>query len=454
MREPVYFARDVEFIRKIAIKDFDNFEDHIGLIDSDSDSLFGKSLFMLSETDWRDMRATLSPAFTGAKMRHMFELVVECADDMTKYLNEEAKQGKTIRWEMKELFSRYTSDIIASCAFGLKVDSLQDRTNEFYTIGKSSVNFASIKSGLRLLLIRAMPKLMRTINFEFFPASTKQFFKSMVLDTMEERAKKHIYRPDMINILMQVRSGNLKHEKEETHNDDAGFATVDESQIGKAHVKRTWNDDQIISQCFLFFVAGFDTSSNVMSFLAYELAVNQAIQKRLYDEICAVNDTLNGTRLNYDTLSKMKYMDQVISETLRRWPPAIFTNRKCTKDYECNVDGKTFLIERGKSIWLPISSIHHDPEIYNDPKKFDPERFNDENKHKIKPGSYIPFGLGPRNCIGSRFALMEIKALYFYLLLRFSIQPFEKTQIPVKIAKSTVGWVPENGIHLEFRTRA
>lgn len=399
IREPVYLARDLEVIRQITIKDFDSFEDHIGFIDSESDTLFGKSLFMLSEKNWRDMRATLSPAFTGSKMRHMFDLVLECADDMAQYLVEEAKQ-KPVRWEMKELFSRYTADVIASCAFGLKTNSLKNRTNEFYTIGTNSINFASIKSGLRLLLIRTLPKLMRAINFEFFPTSTKNFFKSMVLETMAEREKFNILRHDVVNILMHVRSGNLGHQNDESHNDDAGFATAEESHIGKVHVKRTWDDDEIISQCFLFFIAGFDTSSTVMSFLAYELAVNQDIQKRLYEEIREVNDTLNGAHLNYDTLSKMKYMDQVISETLRRWPPALFTNRKCTRYYECNIDGNRFFIERGKSIWIPISSIHLDPDIYENPKQFDPERFSDENKNKIQPGSYIPFGIGPRNCIG------------------------------------------------------
>lgn len=189
-------------------------------------------------------------------MRHMFELVTECANDMTKYLIDEAKQGKPIRWEMKDFFSRYTSDVIANCAFGLKVDSLKDRTNEFFTIGTNSLKFSSFRAAIRLVLIRTLPKLMKLLNFEIFPTQVKQFFKSMVLDTMNEREKKHIFRPDMINILMQVRNGLLKHEIEETHNDDAGFATVEESTIGKAHVKRLWTDDEIIAQCFLFFAAG------------------------------------------------------------------------------------------------------------------------------------------------------------------------------------------------------
>lgn len=112
VREPVYFVRDIGLLKQITIKDFDNFEDHVAFIQSDSDTLFGKSLFMLSEKKWRDMRATLSPAFTGKKMRHMFELVVECAEDMAKHLIVEFKQGNSLRWEMKEFFSRYTSDVI------------------------------------------------------------------------------------------------------------------------------------------------------------------------------------------------------------------------------------------------------------------------------------------------------------------------------------------------------
>lgn len=402
----MYMARDLDLIRQITIKDCDHFEDHIGFIDSESDTLFGQSLFLLSEQKWREMRTTLSPAFTGSKMRNMFGLVGECADDMTKYLVEEAKQ-KPVRWEMKELLSRYTSDVIASCAFGLKVNSLKDRTNEFFTIGTNSLGFGSLKVALRMLLIRSMPKLMRAIDFEFFPAHVKRFFKTMVMDTMNEREKFNIVRADIINILMQVRSGNLKHQTDESHNDDAGFATVKESSIGKVQVKRSWTEDEIVAQCFIFFAAGFDTVSTLMSFLSYELAINQDIQQKLYEEIREVNKQLNGARLTYDTLPKMKYLDQVISEALRKWPPAIFTNRKCTKTYELNLDGHTILIERGKSLFLPIYAIQHDPLHWEDPEKFDPERFSDENKHKINPNAYLPFGIGPRNCIGEQMKQIQ-----------------------------------------------
>lgn len=103
-------------------------------------------------------------------------------------------------------------------------------------------------------------------------------------------------------------------------------------------------------------------------------------------------------------------------------------------------------------ILYPIYSIQHDEKYFPKPEKFDPERFSDENKHTIKPGTYVPFGIGPRNCIGSRFALMEIKVILFYLLLNFSLEPNEVTQIPLKM-KRTIVMTTEKGVNLELKPR-
>lgn len=282
-------------------------------------------------------------------MRQMFQLVTECAEEMSNYFQSEAKQKKPIRWEMKELCSRYTSDVIASCAFGLKVNSIKDPTNEFFTIGTDCFNFSKLKVGLRMLVIRVFPTIMRALNIEFFPAYCKKFFCSTILGSMKVRQEKQIVRHDMINILMQVRSGSLNHQHDEEYSKDAGFATVEESNVGKVHVKREWSDDEIVAQCFIFFAAGFDSVATVLSFLTYELAINQDIQQKLFAEIHETNKFLNGARLTYDSLQKMKYMDQVLTEALRKWPPAIFTTRLCTKDYFCELgDNQKFLIEKGK----------------------------------------------------------------------------------------------------------
>lgn len=402
-RKPMYVVRHPEAIKQMAIKDFDHFEDHRSFISAENDILFGNSLFMLKGSKWRDMRATLSPAFTGSKMRQMFDLVSECASDMSAYIVKQASKGERIQYEMKDLFSRYTNDVIASCAFGYKVNSMENVDNEFFKTGQR-LGFTRPFVAFRLLMIRLIPGIMRALGIEFIEKNVGTFFKSMVLDTMAIRHEKKIFRPDMINLLMNVRHGvdhSTGNGDEDTNRGHEGFATVEESHIGKATVKREWSDDEIVAQCFLFFAAGFDTASTLLTFTMYELAINTDIQQRLHAEIDEMQSVLGNKTISYDALQKMKYMDQVICESLRKWPPAPLTDRLCIKDYTYDDgDELRFTFEKGHAFWIPIYGIHHDAEYYPEPDKFDPERFSDENKDNILPGTYIPFGIGPRNCIG------------------------------------------------------
>jgi len=108
-------------------------------------------------------------------------------------------------------------------------------------------------------------------------------------------------------------------------------------------------------------------------------------------------------------------------------------------------------LQPGDGLMLPMFSIHRDPKYYPNPEKFDPERFSDENKDLINPSTYIPFGQGPRNCIGSRFALMESKAIMFYMLSAFRIEMSPKTQNPIKFMKGTLNLKAEKGFWVNLQ---
>jgi len=257
----------------------------------------------------------------------------------------------------------------------------------------------------------------------------------------------------MINLLIQAKKGKLTHEKEGKEEKlQEGFATVEESQVGRSLVGRKWDDDDLAAQCFIFFFAGFDTVSTLMNFIAYELMANRNVQKKLQKEIDELNGKLGGKKVNYEQIQSMKYMDQVVSETLRKWPPAPLMDRLCVKDYVMEYDNVKFTMEKDKNFYIPIYGFHHDERYFKNPEKFDPERFSDENRGEIDPDTYLPFGIGPRNCIGSRFALMEVKTLIYYLLLTFDFEPTAKTQIPIKLANNAnqvkaeviVGFKPRN----------
>lgn len=133
------------------------------------------------------------------------------------------------------------------------------------------------------------------------------------------------------------------------------------------------------------------------------------------------------------------------------------TDRKCSKPYTIqpeNPDEKPIHLSPGTSVWVPIFPIQRDPQYYPNPNHFDPERFNDENKSKIKPGTYMPFGVGPRNCIGSRFALLEAKIIILYFLSKLELKPCEKTLIPMKLKKASFATLAEGGFYLNLRPRS
>lgn len=133
-----------------------------------------------------------------------------------------------------------------------------------------------------------------------------------------------------------------------------------------------------------------------MSFMAYELVRNPDIQKKLQEEVDEVNAELNGKAITYEVLQKMKYMDQVVSETFRLWPAAPIIDRTCSKDFNLEYDGKQLHFEKGRNFYLPIFGIHHDEKYFPNPEAFIPDRFSEENKDNINRDAYMPFGVGPR----------------------------------------------------------
>lgn len=131
-------------------------------------------------------------------------------------------------------------------------------------------------------------------------------------------------------------------------------------------------------------------------------------------------------------------------------------DRVCVNSYTIKPetpDEEPLKLNVGDVCWIPVYALHRDPQHYPDPDVFDPERFNEDNKANINPYAYMPFGVGPRNCIGSRFALLEMKILFLHLLSKFEFVPVEKTQIPLKLSCRDINLTAENGFWLGFKPR-
>lgn len=450
---PVIIVRDPNLIKTIAIKDFDHFVNHRIRIEKDVEPMWGRSLFVIRDQEWKRMRTTLSPIFTGSKMRLLFKWINVCAENTCNDIKARTANGP-VDFDCKEMFKRYAADVIATCVFGLDVNSARDRDNEFYRRGNDVAGVVDGKGGLKFSAFIMMPRLMKLLRVKVYDDELVNFFRHIVISTIEDREKTGAVRNDLINLLMQTRKGLVKDDGRD--GDDAGFATVSESEQLKSFDEKhiNWEDDDLTAQCVLFFLAGFDTTSNHLSFVAYELAMNPDVQDRLIEEIDEVSESLDGNPVGYDVFQGMKYMDMVFCEALRKWPPISLLNRECSKSTVLtNNDGKTIQLNPGDGVWFPIRAIQNDRKYFTNPEKFNPERFSEENKKKIDPFTFMPFGHGPRNCIASRFGLIESKAVIYHLLRTVRFEKAVSTETPPEFKKDSAFLKTERNIVLKLVPR-
>ncbi|EZA57476.1 Cytochrome P450 9e2 [Ooceraea biroi] len=424
---PIVMIRDPELIKSIGVKNFDVFPDHRAFIDETNDPLFGKNLFSLRGDRWRDVRSLLSPAFTASKMRSMFKLMSDCAANFTDFLSKLPSEKSTM--EMKNCLTRYTSDVIATCAFGISVDSMRNPDNDFYVYGKELTTFDLART-MKFYLVRSWPRLTRLLGIKFVNNRVGEFFQDLIRMTVDSRDRQNIVRPDMMQLMMDTR--------------------------GKRGPGKELTIEDMTSQAFLFFFGGFDTVSILMCFAAHEIAVNPEIQAKLREEVDGVLKTANG-ELTYEALNGMQYLDAVINEALRMWPVAVFLDRMCVQDFELPPalpGDKPFVVKKGMNVWFPVYGLQRDPKYFDNPNVFNPERFLNESKKEINSGAYIPFGMGPRMCLGNRFALMETKVMLFHLLARCELKMCEKTSHPLQLSKKVFNMMAEGGFWLKVQPRS
>ena len=153
--------KDPDLIKQITVKEFDHFVNHRNFVSTDTDPFWNKNLFASRDERWRDLRTTLSPSFTSSKMRIMYTLIDECAQQFVDHFKKE--KDVTVELEMKDTLRRYTNDVIATAAFGLRCNSLKERNNDFYRMGKVGSDFGFWRS-LKLFVYGVSPALCKVCN--------------------------------------------------------------------------------------------------------------------------------------------------------------------------------------------------------------------------------------------------------------------------------------------------
>ncbi|XP_014616608.1 PREDICTED: probable cytochrome P450 6a14 [Polistes canadensis] len=419
-KSPVLILKDLDMIKNVLIKDFSKICDR-GVVTSPKVEPLSQHLFSLEPKKWRPLRTRLSPIFTSGKLKEMFGLIIECADHYENYLEKIVSRGEPI--ECRELTAKFTTDVIGSCAFGLEMNAIGDEDSEFRKMGRSvfEVSFLNI---LRNRIRNMAPWLLNILIYFIRRDKVTAFFKGSIVNTIKYREDNNIYRNDFVNLLMELKKNPEKLNGIEL------------------------TDDLLAAQAFVFFLAGFETSSTTITHALYELALNPTMQDKLRQEINELYEH-NGEKLQYEDVKEMVYLDQIFRETLRKYPPVTFLMRKTMTDY--TFEHTKVTIPKDIKIWIPIYAIQRDPAIFSSPDVFKPERFSDEMNKTRHAMTYLPFGDGPRNCIGSRFAVYQTKIGLIKTLRKFKVEICDKTPIPYKNNPNTFILSPTEQIYLKFR---
>ncbi|XP_011706771.1 PREDICTED: probable cytochrome P450 6a14 [Wasmannia auropunctata] len=428
--KPNLVIADLDLIRIVLTKEFKSFHSR-GMYCNEKIDPLAAHLFFLPGKKWRNLRIKLTPTFTSGKMKQMFSIIKEHSKEFTMFLESKARIKDSV--EMKDMFKRYSTDVIMSTAFGIKSNCIVEPNNDYRTYGRKIF----VMNPIWIALFMFVPKIMSFLSVPLTPRCVTNFYINMFRETVEYRQAHNIVRHDFVNLLMQLMKRGYVNPDDDDEITDVS-PTVNKLTMAEA-----------TAQSYVFFIGGFETTSTTLTFALYELAQCKDIQDKLWKEI---DETLEEHGdLTYDAINEMTYLHKVLNETMRKYPNLPVLNRVCTKEF--NIPTMNIRVPKGTLISIPVLGLHQDPSIYPDPDKFDPERFNAEEVAKRHPYAYLPFGEGPRNCIGSRFAYMQMKVALVSLLSKYRFTLHPRTQIPLLFHNRTIGLGIKGGVHFIIEPR-
>lgn len=351
--------------------------------------LFGRRLGgygLFSELDnarWEQKRKMFNPAFKRGFLIDLMDQYNSSVDELIHYLRPKA-DGKT-EILMAEEFNKVALDIIAKVAFGL--NNLDVISNEDAPFCKAAAQtFCGVMAQIRHPFIGWDPRQearSTTKKTQDAIELIRKTGKQCILERLADIKEGKDHPKDILTHILQASSG----------------------------LEGNFGLEQMIDEFVTFFIAGQETTAQLMSFTYEFVGRNPDIYKKLQEEVDAIIG--DSEAITYDNTCKLEYMNLVMKEVLRYAPPAVGVQRETPIDFVIN----GYKIAAGTRIGLNHYALSRDERFWENPEKFDPERFReDTNRHLY---AYFPFSLGPRVCIGQHFAMIEAKVIIAKLLKTF-----------------------------------
>ncbi|XP_040168891.1 cytochrome P450 4d2-like [Anopheles arabiensis] len=366
----------------------------------------GTGLIISTGTKWTQRRKIITPTFHFKILEDFLVIMNHQSDVLIEKLKTSANGTDC------NVYNHVTYcalDIIAESAMSVKLNTQQHPNSEYVLAVKEMTD----------IILKRLFSLFREYKwaFQFTKSYRRQRELVKVIHDFAHKVisdrKKQSDAQEQQRAQKQLAEDDIYGKRRMTLLDLLLNVTMDGKPL---------SDSEIREEVDTFMFTGHDTTTSCISFAAYHLSRDASIQQRVYDEILAiVGPDAKTVELTYGTLQKLKYLEMVIKETLRINPPVPVIGRRSAGDMV--IDGVT--IPKGLDFFIMIYLLHHDPELYPEPTRFDPERFGEEASAKRPPFSYMPFSAGSRNCIGQRYAMLEVKTVLVKLLANYQLLPCE-----------------------------
>lgn len=358
-RRPTLMLIDLELVKSVFSREFQCFSDRVSVATDTQREPLLRNLANMSGAEWKAMRHVVTPTFSSAKMKAMFPLIAACGKTLKEVLSNEPLDSVNV----PNIMMRFTTDVIGSCAFGVDPGSLKNGESPFMKMSQKmfKIDRATL---LKRYCRTFFPRLFKLLNLRSYSPDVEVFFTTIINQVLAER-RSGVQRHDFLQLMLNEQ------------NSERTFAMT---------------DALIISNSFIFMLAGLETSSTTLSFCLYELAKDKDIQDTVRKEIVECLERYK--ELSYEAVTAMRYVAQVVTETLRLHPPTPMTTRLCTAP--CKLNGELSMKVKDV-VLIPIQCIQRDERYFSNPDKFDPSRF-DEN---LFPPAFLAYGDGPRNCPGN-----------------------------------------------------
>lgn len=483
---PQIVVQEPALIKEIGMDKFQSFQDRKVAFSLRKN----KGLLFSKGEDWHKSRRALNPAFNSIKLSNFCPTISRHCDTLTQRLDG-VIDGKNPNEPMDVLrvFGDLTMDVIGSTSFdaefGLQSIPLQCEENEA-EITKDAE--AQPKDQQQKDVLEAAKTIFMSSGGPMGAGGNLQKFVTVLVPflgplyrllfplLMTPEAKgfwKSIRKLD--NIMGEILQGRSQFNTKKSNGDgtsDDNSATTSPSvdkKKNKAFVDANFIDlvrkatdpdsgvaldsSEVRDQLNLFVLAGYETTANTLAFTTFLLAQHTEVERKLVEEIQRLAPNQEQA-LNFKDLAEFKYTHNVVNEALRLYPPGAMLTREAKETVTIggkNKGDKQYIIPKGTWVVIPVWSLHRDELFWGDNAlEFDPDRFQDSSK--LTKYAHLPFGIGPRNCIGQRFAMEEVKLALIAIYRNYTFRLHNKTTLPLQL-KAGITLSPTNGVWMTVHRR-